>query len=282
MRKQKQMSATQSRQFIINDRTPFAVLEAYKALRTNLMFSLPGKGCKKILITSSTPGEGKSTTAINLSKVFAMNGEKVLLVDCDLRLSTAAAKMNLKNAPGLSDVLVGMEDLSESIHHMRDGLDVLTAGSTPPNPSELLGSEAMQILMAQLESSYKYIILDATPIAAVTDASVLARLASGVVLVVRNGVAERDVVGNSLDQLRLAGAKVLGFVFTSADEGRKGYKKSYYGYYGYGESAGNSKASSRTATRSTAHPEAKSAPPQQAKRSSRSAEKDYPGKRGQS
>lgn len=281
MRKQKRMTAAQNRQFIINDNTPFAVLEAYKALRTNLMFSLPGRGCKKILITSSTPGEGKSTTAINLSKVFAMNGEKVLLVDCDLRLSSAAVKLNINNAPGLSDVLVGMEELSESIHHMEDGLDVLTAGSTPPNPSELLGSESMQVLMAQLESYYKYIILDAPPIAAVTDASVLACLASGTVMVVRSGVAERDAVSGSLEQLRLAGAKLLGFVFTSADEGRKGYKKSSYGYYGYGESAQSGKKSSRSATRSNTRQVAQSVVSQPVKRSTRSVEKGYTGRRGQ-
>ena len=282
MRKEKRMTAAQNRQFIINDNTPFAVMEAYKALRTNLMFSLPGRGCKKILITSATPGEGKSTTAINLSKVFAMNGEKVLLVDCDLRLSTAAAKLSINNTPGLSDVLVGMEELSEAIRHMEDGLDVLTAGSTPPNPSELLGSESMQVLMGQLESYYKYIILDAPPIAAVTDASVLSGLASGTVIVVRNGVADRDTVGSSIEQLRLAGAKLLGFVFTSADEGRKGYKKSSYDYYGYGERTQRSSKTGRTAssTRSSAKA-AHTAAPQPAKRSGRSAEKSYTGRRGQ-
>lgn len=270
----KKMTAAQNRQLILSNKTPFTVLEAYKTLRTNLMFSLPGKDCKKILITSAMPGEGKTTTAINLSKVFAMNGEKVLLVDCDLRLSTTADKLSIYDTPGLSDVLVGIKELSEVIQHLEDGLDVLTAGSIPPNPSELLGSESMQVLMARLESCYKYIILDAPPIAAVTDASVISCLVSGTVIVVRNGVADRDIVGSSIERLRLAGAKLLGFIFISPDD------KKAYGYYGYGEYARRSRksghyASGTRASGRTSHNAASGS----AGRSDRSIEKSYTGRR---
>ena len=274
MRKEKKLTAAQNRQLILNKNTPFTVLEAYKTLRTNLMFSLAGKGCKKILITSAMPGEGKTTTAINLGKVFAMNGEKVLLVDCDLRLSTTSAKLSICNTPGLSDVLVGMRELSEVIQHMEDGLDVLTAGNIPPNPSELLGSESMQILMALLENSYKYIILDAPPIAAVTDATVISSLASGTVIVVRSGVADRDTVGISIERLRLAGAKLLGFVYISPDEERKGYEKSY-GYYGYGERARRSSKSGCYASGTRTSVKASHKAVQPTKRSGRSMEKRF-------
>lgn len=218
---------------LLTEASPFAVREAYKTMRTNLMFSIPGEKCRKILITSANQHEGKSITAVNLGIAFAENHSKVLLIDCDLRLPTAAQKLQLQQSPGLTNQLIGLCSLEESIRHLPSGLDVLPAGDIPPNPSELLGSEQMQKLIEQLEQDYEYIIFDTPPVCTVTDVAILSKWVAGVVLVVRRNVANQESVSAALSQLNFVGAKVLGFVFTGAlNEQQKTYKK--YGYdYSY-------------------------------------------------
>lgn len=158
--------------FLDND-TPFAIQEAYKTLRTNIMFSLPGEACKKLVITSSSQGEGKSMTAINLGIAMANNGSKVMLVDCDLRLPTIASKIKIDSKPCLTNLLYGMSTADKVIHHLPSGLDIIPAGDIPPNPSETLGSAQMQKLMNVLSDYYDYIILDTPPICTVTDAATM-------------------------------------------------------------------------------------------------------------
>ena len=223
---------------LLTKKSPFAVREAYKAMRTNLMFSIPGEKCRKILITSSKQHEGKSITAVNLGIAFAENQAKVLLVDCDLRMPTDAQKLQLKQSPGLTNLLIGLCALEDAVHHLPNGLDVLPAGDIPPNPSELLGSEEMQVLIEQLEQEYEYIIFDTPPVCTVTDAAILSKWMSGVVMVVRRNIADQESVAAALSQLNFAEAKLLGFVFNDAlNEQQKTYKKYGYGYgYGYGYS----------------------------------------------
>lgn len=225
-------------EYLLTDTVPFAIQEAYKMIRTNIIFSIPDQKCKKILVTSALQGEAKSTTAVNVSIAFAQNQSRILLVDCDLRLPTDAKKLNAQQSPGLTNLLVGMCTLDEAIQKLPSGLDVLAAGDIPPNPSELLGSPRMEQLMKELESRYEYIILDTPPICAVADATILSKMASGVILVVRQGIATRENVNNALEKLKVANAKVLGIVMTgAANEKTKSYSKGKgYGYgYGYAD-----------------------------------------------
>lgn len=231
---------------VLNEASPFAVQEAYKALRTNVIFSIPEEKCKKIVITSSMQGEAKSTTAVNLAIAFAQNGSKVLLIDGDLRLPTDAVKLGVEATPGISNVLVGMNTVQEAIHHLPGGLDLMPAGDVPPNPTELLGSEKMQKLLESLSNAYEYILLDTPPINTVADASILSKVTSGVIVVVRQNVATQESVAEAIQKLEFADAKILGFVFTGVEnEKHSSYKKGNYGYgYGYGYAASQQAAQS--------------------------------------
>lgn len=222
---------------LLSEDSPFAVQEAYKAIRTNVMFSIPEEKCKKIVITSSMQGEAKSTTATNLGIAFAQNNSKVLLIDCDLRLPTDAAKLKAKEKPGLSNLLVGMCKEERAIQHLSQGLDLLPAGDIPPNPTELLGSARMTALLESLSEKYEYILLDTPPVCTVADAAILAKQTSGVIIVVRQGVSTQDSVNEALQKLEFADAKVLGFIFTGVENEKQ--KKGGYGYgYGYAKASG--------------------------------------------
>ena len=221
------------KEFILNEDSPFAMQEAYKTLRTNVLFSAVGEECKTVLITSSLQGEAKSTTAVNLALSFAQNGNKVLLIDGDLRLPTVASKLDRASSPGLTDVLVGQVTVGEALVQMHNGLDFIPAGQLPPNPSELLGSTRMKRLLEGLAKRYEYIVIDTPPICTVADAAILSAYATGVILVVRQNVATKDSVSDAIQRLELAEAKIMGFVFTDVtNEKLKSYKSSYG--YGYG------------------------------------------------
>lgn len=225
-------------QQLLTEESPFAVQEAYKTLRTNLIFSLPGEGCKKIVITSALQGEAKSTTAVNLGIAFAQNKSKVLLIDCDLRMPTDALKLDVPQSPGLSNVLVGMNTVEEVIHHLPCGLDLMPAGDIPPNPTELLGSAAMSQLLDTLSGEYTYILMDTPPVCTVADATILAKMTSGVVMVVRQNVADQNMVSEALQKLEFAESKILGFVFAGVEnEKEKSYRKKRYYGYGYASAA---------------------------------------------
>ena len=226
--------------FVLDENSPFAMQEAYKALRTNVIFSIPGEECKVILVTSSIQGEAKSTTAVNLAVAFAQNGSKTLLIDADLRLPTCAMKLKTDSKPGLSNFLVGMNNYEECLRKLSNGLDLVPAGDVPPNPTELLGSASMGNFLDILKKNYEYIIIDTPPVCTVADASILSSFANGVVLVSRQYVASRESVAEAIRRLEFANAKILGIVFTAVENDKqKSYKKR--GYYGYGYEYGKKK-----------------------------------------
>lgn len=230
-RTKKVFRAEHEKEHLLSENSPFAVQEAYKTIRTNIMFSLPEERCKKIVISSSLQGEAKSTTASNLAIAFAQNRTKVLLVDCDLRLPTIASKFGISQTPGLTNLLVGLSSAKDVIHHLPEGLDILPAGDIPPNPTELLGSNKMQKLLEILEGYYEYILIDTPPVTTVADAVILAKQTSGVILVARQGIATQESVAESLQKLEFSEANVLGFILADvANEKYKNYKKGYYGY----------------------------------------------------
>ena len=230
---------------LLCNQSKFFSAEAYKLLRTNLMFTLPDEGkCRVVGISSATRGEGKSITAINLAYVIAESGKKVLLIDADMRLPSVSKKLSIPSAPGLSDLLMTAEpDFSAILKTDKENWDILPAGSIPPNPSELLGSAQMSSLIQTLSENYDFIILDLPPVTIVSDALALSPILHGIALVVRNNYSKRRELHLALKSLELASVKVLGIVinakansFTSGFRYKKYARYGYYGrgYYGYG------------------------------------------------
>lgn len=214
----------------------FAATEAYKLLRTNIMFSFPGEGaCHVIGITSSVQCEGKSSTACNTAYALAEAGESVLLLEADLRRPTIASKLGLARTPGLSNLLVARSDYHDVLQHcpVSPGMHVITGGDIPPNPSELLGSNRMAQLIDQLRNEYDYIIVDMPPVTAVSDAIVASKLLDGIAVVVRAGVANQQMLAEALRQLRMVDVRILGFVYRDTDTGGRQYSKGYRKNYKY-------------------------------------------------
>ncbi|OQB12021.1 MAG: Tyrosine-protein kinase YwqD [Firmicutes bacterium ADurb.Bin193] len=237
-------STDEKTSFIIEKNTSFHIIEAYKAARTNIMFSLmDNKGCKVIIFTSAIPAEGKSTTCVNTAITFAQTGAKVLLVDADLRCPRVHKYLHIENVNGLSNVLGGFASLAEVINTDADhGFDYITAGHIPPNPAELLLSDQMKQMLNILAQRYEYIFLDMPPVTVVTDAATVASFATGVAMVVRENYTPHPVLKNALVALKMANAKILGFILTDADEVGYSYKDKYGKYkykYKYGYRYGN-------------------------------------------
>lgn len=216
----------------------FAASEAYKLLRTKLQFSFADENdCHVICTTSALAGEGKSLSSINIAYSMAQLDKKVILIDCDLRRPSIATKIGINKAPGLSDYLTRHVHIDETIQPFTCGsglpFDVISAGRIPPNPIELLSSERMVKAVTKLKAAYDYIILDLPPVEEVSDALVAAKLADGILLVVRQDYCNRNAVEHAVKQLEFVNAKVLGVIFNATSEGGGLYKKYYSGkYYG--------------------------------------------------
>ncbi|MFC7402677.1 polysaccharide biosynthesis tyrosine autokinase [Citricoccus sp. GCM10030269] len=207
--------------------------ENYRQLRTHLKFTNVDGGTQSVVVTSSIPGEGKTTTSCNLGIMMAESGSRVLLIDADLRRPRVAKTLGLEGAVGLTTILSGQIDLDDAIQTWGpDGeLDVITSGEIPPNPSELLGSDAMRRLLRQLEGRYDVVLLDAPPLQPVTDPSVLAAMTSGVMLVNRvDGFVHRDQLQGGLDSLASVDARLLGLVLTRVPQKRGSYYAYQYAY----------------------------------------------------
>jgi capsular exopolysaccharide synthesis family protein len=207
----------------------FAVSEALRSLRTNLQFMDVDNPPRAIVVTSPVPGDGKSTIACNLAQTLAAGGKPVVLVDGDLRRSTVAKTMGLPGGAGLSDVLSGRAEIADVLQRTThfENLLVLTAGSTPPNPSEVLGSERMRKLIEEL-AEYATVIIDAPPLLPVTDGAVLTHQADGALIVVSMGKTTYDLLEKSLDTVAKAGGRALGVVLNKAPI--KGVDASAYSY----------------------------------------------------
>lgn len=219
----------------INPRSPIA--ESYRTLRTNLSFFQADKPCKLLLITSAGPKDGKSSVTSNLGVVMAQAGSRVLIIDCDLRKPVAHKIFELNGFRGLTNLLVqdlAIEDVVSPTPV--DGLWVLPSGPIPPNPSELLGSKKMKAVLDQASSLYDVVLLDTPPVITVTDASVLAPLADGVILVVKSGANRIDMVRDAKFQLDKANAKIIGVVLNDVKIKSNDYR--YYYYYHRGGERG--------------------------------------------
>lgn len=216
----------------------FQAKEQYKMLRANLGFVLPEPtpGRAAIIgITSPERNEGKSTTSINLSYVLAEDGKRVLLIDADLRLPSIARKMGLRKSPGLTNMLRDSGETAIIKSDIHECWDMLFSGSTPPNPSELLGSARMERLIDSLAAEYDYIVLDLPPVNVVSDALAIARMLSGMIVVVRENETEKRDLDACVAKLDLANVKILGCVLNgvTSKNGSMYRGRGKYGKYSY-------------------------------------------------
>ena len=214
--------------FIVENKPKSISAEAYRTLRTNIQYSSFDKEIKTMVVTSSEPGEGKSTTAGNIALSFAQSEKSVILIDCDLRKPSLHRKFKISNLVGLSDVLIGKEKMNDAVNEYSENLHILTSGKLPPNPSEMLVSKAMGRLLEELKSKYDIIILDSAPLQVVTDAQILSTKVDGTILVVRAERTKRDSVQQAKALLDKVGANILGTVLNGVESTRK----KYYYYYG--------------------------------------------------
>lgn len=222
---------------ILKEDSPFAVVEAYKALRTNIIFSLPGSGCECIAITSTERAEGKSTNSVNLAISFGQIGKKILLIDADMRLPSVAPMLEIDSRPGLSNLLIEEAKADEVITHVEKyGIDVIPAGNIPPDPTRLLGSGQMETLISELRGRYDYILIDLPPANTVTDALILSNYVDGYLLLVKHNSTEYRDIGEMVSRFRMTGGKILGFLYVDASAEHHGYFRKYGRYgskYGY-------------------------------------------------
>jgi len=205
------------------------ISEQYRTIRTNILYSSVDQEIRTIMVTSSGPGEGKSTTTANLAVVFAQQGKTVLLVDADLRKPTVHYTFNTLNTSGLTSVLTNQKPLMEAVQaNDEKNLYILPSGPIPPNPSELLSSRAMQLFLEKALDEFDLVLFDTPPVLAVTDAQILANLCHGSVLVVSSGSTEKDALIKTKELLSSSKGKILGVVLNN----KKQDKQSSYYYYG--------------------------------------------------
>ncbi|EJZ11329.1 polysaccharide biosynthesis tyrosine autokinase [Mycolicibacterium vaccae] len=230
------------------DRDSSGTAEAFRKLRTNLQFLAVDNPPRIIVVTSSMPSEGKSTTAINIALALAEAEHSVVLVDGDMRRPALAKYLDLVGQVGFSTVLSGGASLEEALQKTRfSGLSVLTSGAIPPNPSELLGSQSARKLLSELRTEFDYVIVDSTPLLAVTDAAILAAGADGVLIMARFGHTKREQLVHAVGSLESVGAPLLGAVFTMLPS--RGNSSSYA--YSYKYTYAGSETEGRTATGET-------------------------------
>jgi capsular exopolysaccharide synthesis family protein len=211
--------------------------EAYRQLRTNVNFVEVEGNQKSIVISSSVPSEGKTTTSCNLAIALADTGAKVLLIDCDFRKPDVHKYMGIEGSVGLTNHLIGQANLADVIQTWGAKLHVLPAGQIPPNPSELLSSGKMLHLLQSLERGYDHIVIDAAPLLPVTDAAILSKITSGVILVVGVGQTTRPQLQGAIQHIKSANGHILGTVLSKVPQ--RGAGSYGYGYgYGYGHGYG--------------------------------------------
>ncbi len=247
-KKKKNASIEEALSATIGRKRSFAMTEAHKRLRTNVMFSFADDSqCHVIGVTSAMAHEGKSTTSINLAYDLMKAGKKTLLIDADMRLSRIAHLLEVEKAPGLSNMLVGKNNIQNPVQYsnIHDGMEVITCGDIPPNPTELLSSKRFEQMLDAMKQEYEYIIIDLPPVAEVSDALIASKVTDGMVVIVRQDFVDKRLLDDTIHQLNLSGARIIGMVLTCAQFKTKYGKYKYnkksgkrYGYYGYGKRHG--------------------------------------------
>ena len=213
--------------FIVDKLPKSITAESYRSLRTNIQYSSIDKQVKPLVVTSSNAGEGKSTVSGNLAYTFFQSGKRVLIIDCDLRKPSLHRKFNVSNEVGLTDVLVGTSELNKVMKKIDDNLYLLTTGTLPPNPAEIIGSNTMENFLDECKINFDYIILDTPPILPVTDSKLLAIKADATVLVVRSEISKSKHVSQAFKELEKVNANVIGTILNDVEMHSE---KLYYDY----------------------------------------------------
>lgn len=232
-KKGERLRINESRKFILSDDTQFIITEAYKAARTNLVFSLAPHEEKITVVTSCSPAEGKSTNCLNMAITMAETGSSVLLIDADMRKPVQHSLLRLDNKMGLSSILGGISrNVSKLIiKDVRPNLDVLTAGPIPPNPAELLQSARMDQLLDIVGDHYDYVFIDTPPVTVVTDALLLNKKIAGIVFIIKEGHTTHNEINEALEKVKMTEGKILGFIKVNCNhKGSGGYKSYKYKY----------------------------------------------------
>ena len=236
-RKDGRHQGTRKRLLLTDKGVPFNVIESYKTIRSNIIFTLGTSQNKVIAVSSPNPGEGKSTTAANIAIALAQNGSKVLLIDADMRKPIQHKIFKSGNMDGLSTLIIMKSAEEDAVKKdVASGLDMLPSGPIPPNPSELLASERFRTIIGQFSQKYDYVIIDTPPVNVVSDAMVIKDLISGILLVLKYSSTTHEDLSSSMKQMALVKANVLGFVLNESEYSRKSRYSYYktYGRYGYG------------------------------------------------
>ena len=222
-----------ARKLIVKTSPKSFVSEQFRVARTNINFSMPDGELKTLLITSSMPGEGKSTTSANLAYLFAQEGKRVILIDGDMRKPTVHYTFQLTNTIGLSNVLTKKVSVMEAVNETDlENLQIITSGPIPPNPAELLTASSMDVMITTLKETYDLIIFDAPPVLSVTDSQILANKSDGTVLVISAGDTDKVSALKAKELLLASKAKIIGTVLNNFKLEKDHY---YYQYYGTGE-----------------------------------------------
>lgn len=218
---------------ITNDDPKSPISEAYRVLRTNILFSSFDKPIKTMVVTSAGPGEGKSTTLVNLAVTFAQQGSRVLLIDADLRKPRIHRILMMDNSNGLTNLLSTRNDYKDYVRSCRiKNLDILLCGAIPPNPSELLMSNAMKQFIQKVREDYDIVLIDAPPAIIVTDAAIISTFVDGTMLVAASGTVERDELIRAKEMLDKVNANIIGVVLNKIDRKTSGGYHYYEYYYG--------------------------------------------------
>jgi len=220
----------------------FRIEESYKSIRTNIMLSVIKNGCKTIVVSSSNAGEGKTTTSINLAISLSQADQRVLLIDGDLRKPKIHHYFSIPNAPGLTNFLSDVAnnksrnaDLFNTVHPTEiANLSIITSGSIPPNPAEILGSELMSEFLKEISKHFDYIIIDTPPINVVSDALPVVRMSDGIIVVIKSNSSTHPELAKTIEALKFIQANILGFVVNFVENKSNRYSKKYgYTYTAY-------------------------------------------------
>ncbi len=237
----KKKNTDRSRNLLTDKNIPFNVTESYKSIRTNIIFSLSTQKKKVFAVSSANPGEGKSTTAANIAIAFAQMENRVLLIDGDMRKPVQHKVFKVSNIDGLSTLISKMSTVEDAVkRNVLPNLDVLPAGTCPPNPSELLASEQFAELVDKLAVHYDYVIIDTPPVNVVSDAIVLRDVIGGILFVLRYGSTTFDDLDEAMKKVEIAEANTIGFILNDVKLEHRGgyYARDKYSYYKYGYSNG--------------------------------------------
>lgn len=234
LQKKKEVSETPATMSAKKVGKPFQIVEAYKALRTNLLFTLATTERRSVIVSGAEPHAGKSTSAANLSIVMAQTNFRILLIDADMRNPSLDRIFRVSRAEGLSKVLSGMTEFEDAVcKQVAPNLDLLPAGPIPPNPQELLGSEVMKDLLLKLEQKYDYIFIDTPPVNLVADSLVMMPEVAGMLLVVREGKTTHEDLRMAQEKISHTDGRVLGILLTDVKQQKGAFKERYYKSHDY-------------------------------------------------